>query len=142
MKKFLFLALSLAAFLVMGANIAKTSRNEPSKERKEDYRESFNDEENMRVARLIAAKTSPERVAVIGDKNGVLIAIGVRAGEGKRSEIRAAAEEIAKEYFNGKIVVEVQSEKAEKIFSLASKLESGIPNRILKSRALYLLESD
>ncbi len=142
MKKFLFLALSLAAFLVMGANIAKTSKIEPSNERKEDYRESWSDEENMRVARLIAAKTSPERVAVIGDENGVLIAIGIRAGEGKRSEIRAAAEEIAKEYFKGKIVVEVQSEKAEKIFSLASKLESGIPNRILKSRALYLLESD
>lgn len=144
MKKFLFAVISFAAFFIMAVDVMSyESGISPTTGEGEGYRESYNNEDNMTLARNIAARTSATRVAVIGDKKGVLIGIGVKSGTGGRSALRETAEEMAKKYYpKAKIIVEIQTETAEKIFNLASYMEKGIPDEILKSRITYLLENN
>ncbi len=144
MKKFLFLMIAAAAFVFMAVDIMNY-KSQPLyiNGEKEGYRESYNNKNNMEIARQIAAFANAKRVAVIGDKKGVLIGIALPGGTGGRGEIRERAEKTAKKFYpSGKILVEIQTEKAEKIFELASYLEKGIPDKILKSRATYLLQSN
>lgn len=144
MKKFLFLIIALAAFSYLAFDIMNY-KSEPYLMSGEEngYRESYNNQENMTLARNIAVLSGARRVAVIGDKKGVLVGIALPSGTGERGKIRELSEMAAKRvYPKAKIMVEIQTEKAEKIFNLASYLEKGIPDEILKSRATYLLQSD
>ncbi len=142
MKKFLFSVICAAAFFIMALDIMNY-KSEPILSQEENgYRESFNSEANMKMARAIAYQSEAKRVAVIGGKDGVLIGISLPSGVGNRSKIREEAEKTAKkQYPKSKIVVEIQTDKAEDIISLASYLEKGIPHKILKLRERYLLKT-
>ena len=142
MKKFFFAIICEVAFVLMTIDILSYKSEPPAAAFKEteDYRESYNSEKNISIARNIAAMTEAKRVAVIGNDEGVLIGIALKSGTGGRSALREKAESLAKEYYpKGKIVIEIQTDKAEKIFSLASYLEKGIPEKVLSMRISYLL---
>ncbi len=144
MKKILFSIIAVLAFALMTVDIMNYKSESTSITGETDgYKESYNNKINMKLARLIAAGSSAKRVAVIGGKDGVLIGIALPSGMGGRSRIRENAEKMAEEYYpKAKIVVEIQTEKADKIFNLASYLEKGIPDEILKSGITYLLQTD
>ena len=142
MKKFLFGIICVLAFAFMAYDIGDYEAEAPILASEDKgYRESFNSPENMHLARRIAAMTTAERVAVIGNEDGVLIGIALKPGTGNRSALRGSAEKLAKKYYKDeKIIIEIQNDKSEKIFSLASYLEKGIPENILSQRISYLLE--
>ncbi len=142
MKKFLFGTICVLSFVLMVLNLGNYKKDSTNSGKNEQgYRESFNDEEKIYIARSIAAMTHAERVAVIENENGVLVGIALKSGTGNRSALRKNAEELMENHYkNKKIVIEIQSDKSEKIFSLASYLEKGIPENILSARISYLLE--
>lgn len=144
MKKFLFAIICIAAFSVMAADILnyKSTANFSGSE-KTDYREIYNNEINMKAAREIASITNANRVAVAGDKRNVLAGISVKYGSGNRRTLREKAEKIIKKYYpKAKISVEIQTEKAEKLFEAADYMGKGLPSGVLSSRIRYLMESD
>lgn len=144
MKKFLFAAVSAVAFSIMTFNIMNyKSVPNFSVGEKDGYREIFNSETNMMLARKIAAVTTANRVAVVGGSDGVLVGIDLKAGTTGRSKLRETAENLIREHYkDATICIEIQTEKAEKILSLAAYLETGIPQSAVASRMRYLLKTD
>ncbi len=143
MKKFLFLTVSAAAFFLMSLDIMYKPASMTQTREKIGYTESFNSEKNIELARQIGIISTAREVAVLGNGDGVLIGISLPSGTANRSEIREKAEKMAqKVYPKAKISVEIQTERAEKIISLANYLGKGIPDEILNSRMTYLLQSD
>lgn len=144
MKKILFAIVCVLAFFLMTVNIINyKSDARLLKNAEGDYKESYNDEKNMYIARKIAAMSETKRVAVVETYDGVLIGIALKAGTGGRNLLHASAKAAAEKYYpNSKIQIEIQTQKAEDIFNLAACLERGIPESVLSSRIRYLLKTD
>lgn len=144
MKKFLFGIICVAAFSFMTLDILnyKSAPNFSGNENP-GYREIYNNEINMKAAREIASITDANRVAVAGDRGKVLAGISVKYGSGNRRALRKKTEKIIKRYYpKAEISVEIQTEKAEKLFETADYMGKGLPSSVLSSRIRYLMESD
>lgn len=144
MKKFLFAIVCVLAFFLMTVNIMNyKSDARLLKNAEGDYKESYNDEKNMYLARKIAAMSETNRVAVVKTGNCVLIGIALKAGTSERNLLYASAKDTAEKYYpDSEIQIEIQTAETEEIFNLAACLEKGIPESVLYSRIRNLLKTD
>ena len=134
MKKILFGFIFVLAFVVMGFNILMGNRHLPFINNDNMFRESFNSDINMKLARKIAVKTDAKKVAVVGNGDCIMVGIYLGTSVGNRNKIKVETEKmIGLEYEDAKIFVEIESEKTQKIFDLTEKAEKGTPDNMLYS---------
>ena len=142
MKKILFAIVSILSLGLTIYNILTEDIPSATEENKNEIREIYNDETNMRLSRSIAAMTEAKSVAVIGNGEGVLIGISLKSGTGGRKALYEKAKAaVEKEYPKSKILIEIDTEKTDKILNLAANMGKGIPRDFLIARMSYLLEN-
>lgn len=142
MKKILFAIVAILSLGLTIYNILTEDVPSYTEENKNEIREIYNDETNMRLSRSIAAMTEAKSVAVIGNREGILIGISLKSGTSGRKALYEKAKNAAeKEYPKTKILIEIDTEKTDKILNLAINMGKGIPRDFLVARMSYLLEN-
>jgi len=133
MKKIIFTLLFIFAFFIMGYNFLTDNTGIPFINNNENkYKESYNNEINIKIAREIATLNGVEKVAVVKNGETVYIGIAVGATIGGRNDIKKMADSVAREYYEGaEIRVEIENKSAEKIFSISEKAEEGASDEML-----------
>ena len=112
MKKFLFLLIIVVSFAIMFVDIiGGESGKTYSKVEAGEYREAFNNKTNMEIARAVTQMAETEKVAVVGNKEQILVGILLKPGVGDRNKIRKNIEKaVREEYRKAKIVIEIEEE--------------------------------
>ncbi len=142
MKKFLFLLILIVSFTVMFVDIIGGESVETySKAESGEYREAFNNKTNMEIARAVTQMAETERVAVVGNKEQILVGILLKPGVGDRNKLRKNIENAVKEeYKKAKIIIEIETEKTQEIFDLAETLDKGASGKSTDKKFQNLVE--
>ena len=142
MKKILFAIVAMLSLGLTIYNILTEDVPSCTEENKNEIREIYNDETNMRLSRSIAAMADVKSVAVIGNRKGILIGISLKPGTSGRNSLYEKVKNAAeKEYPKTKILIEIDTEKTDKILNLAINMGKGIPRDFLVARMSYLMEN-
>ena len=95
----------------------------------------------MEIARAVTTMAETEKVAVIGNKEQILVGILLKPGVGERNKLRQNIENAVKEeYKNAKIVIEIETEKTQEIFDLAETLDKGASGKTMERKFQSLME--
>ncbi len=142
MKKIIFIIITIFAFLLMVYNISEQEREFSFKsESGNEYREQYNNEKNLNIARKIAVLCDAEKVAVVGDKQNVIVGIMLKNKSKDIKVMKKQAEKITRESYKfAKIRVEIETEKTDRIMEIAENIKIGIPDKILINKMKNLID--
>ena len=100
MKKIVFIFLTVIAFSVMAYNISGQEEEISFKsESGNEYKEQYNNEVNINIARKIAVMADAEKIAVVGDRRKVLVGIILKNDREDKENLIKQAEKITREEY-------------------------------------------
>ena len=143
MKKIVFIFLTVIAFSVMAYNISSQEEEISFKsESGNEYKEQYNNEVNINIARKIAVMADAEKIAVVGDRRKVLVGIILKNDREDKENLIKQAEKITREEYKfAKISVEIGNDKTDKILEIAENIQLGMSENILKNKMKKIMDN-
>lgn len=143
MKKIVFIFLTVIAFSVMAYNISGQEEEISFKsESGNEYKEQYNNEVNINIARKIAVMADAEKIAVVGDRRNVLVGIILKNDREDKENLIKQAEKITREEYKfAKISVEIGNDKTDKILEIAENIQLGMSENILKNKMKKIMDN-